>query len=75
MRLSYLYDGNPYMGKKAYLYWNGPIVASPSLHVILWCHYHKISNISADRRCSNYIWVINNIIAYQSASYIRLDVY
>ena len=26
---------------------------------------------SADRRCSNYIWVINNLIAYQSASYIR----
>ena len=26
---------------------------------------------SADRRCSNYIWVINNIIAYKDASYIR----
>ena len=26
---------------------------------------------SADRRCSNYIWVINNSIAYESASYIR----
>ena len=26
---------------------------------------------SADRRCSNYIWLINNLIAYQSASYIR----
>ena len=26
---------------------------------------------SADRRCSNYIWVINNIIAYKGASYIR----
>ena len=26
---------------------------------------------SADRRCSNYIWVINNLIAYYSASYIR----
>ena len=26
---------------------------------------------SADRRCSNYIWVINNFIAYSSASYIR----
>ena len=24
-----------------------------------------------DRRCSNYIWVINNSIAYLSASYIR----
>ena len=26
---------------------------------------------SADRRCSNYIWVIDNFIAYQGASYIR----
>ena len=26
---------------------------------------------SADRRCSNYIWVINNLIAFLSASYIR----
>ena len=26
---------------------------------------------SADRRCSNYIWVINNLIAYKGASYIR----
>ena len=26
---------------------------------------------SADRRCSNYIWVINNFIAYQGAPYIR----
>ena len=26
---------------------------------------------SADRRCSNYIWVINNSIAYKGASYIR----
>ena len=26
---------------------------------------------SADRRCSNYVLVINNLIAYQSASYIR----
>ena len=25
---------------------------------------------SADRRCSNYIWVINNYIAYWGASYI-----
>ena len=31
---------------------------------------------SADRRCSNYIWVINNLIAYRGASYIRdLTVY
>ena len=26
---------------------------------------------SADRRCSNYIWVIDNVIACQGASYIR----
>ena len=26
---------------------------------------------SADRRCSNYIWVINNCIAYKGATYIR----
>ena len=26
---------------------------------------------SANRRCSNYIWVINNLIAYYGASYIR----
>ena len=26
---------------------------------------------SADRRCSNYIWVINNFIASESATYIR----
>ena len=26
---------------------------------------------SADRRCSNYIWAINNFIAYQGGSYIR----
>ena len=26
---------------------------------------------SANRRCSNYIWVINNLIAYQTVPYIR----
>ena len=26
---------------------------------------------SADRRCSNYIWVISNLIAYKGATYIR----
>ena len=26
---------------------------------------------SADRRCSNYIWVINNFIAYKGATYFR----
>ena len=31
----------------------------------------KCSWSSADRRCSNYIWVINNFIAYEGATYIR----
>ena len=26
---------------------------------------------SADRRCSNYTWVINNFIAYKGASYVK----
>ena len=26
---------------------------------------------SADRRCCNYIWMINNFISYQDAAYIR----
>ena len=26
---------------------------------------------SADRRCSNYIWVINNFVAYEGAAYFR----
>ena len=26
---------------------------------------------TADKRCSNYIWVINNFIAYQGVTYIR----
>ena len=30
----------------------------------------RFSWSSADRRCSNYIWVINNFIAYKGASYI-----
>ena len=38
-------------------------------------NYRQVSNISrtkfADRRCSNYIWVIDNFIAYLVASYIR----
>ena len=29
---------------------------------------------SADRRCSNYIWVINNFIAHYGATYIRMTV-
>ena len=38
-------------------------------HVFSW--EWRCSWSSADRRCSNYIWVINNFIAYWGASYIR----
>ena len=31
----------------------------------------RCSWCSADRRCSNYIWMINHLIAYPSTSYIR----
>ena len=31
----------------------------------------KCSRSSADRRCSNYIWMINNLITHCGASYIR----
>ena len=31
----------------------------------------RCSLSSADRRCSNYIWVINNLIAYKGVTYIR----
>ena len=41
-------------------------------------HWHQVlrrkwrcSWSSAGRRCSNYIWVINNLIAYKGAAYIR----
>ena len=34
-------------------------------------HEWRYSWGSADRRCSNYIWVINNCITYQRTSYIR----
>ena len=33
-------------------------------------HWH--TTVSYNRRCSNYIWVINNLITYKSASYIRV---
>ena len=36
-------------------------------HVLSW--EWRCSWSSADRRCSNYIWVINNFIAYQGAYY------
>ena len=35
------------------------------------CREWRCSWSSADRRCSNYIWVMNKIIAYQDATYIR----
>ena len=38
-------------------------------HVLSW--EWRCSWSSADRRCSNYIWVINNFIAYKGAIYIR----
>ena len=42
---------------------------------IHWCQAlsweSRCSWSSADRRCSNYIWVINNIIAYLDVTYIR----
>ena len=52
------------------------IVSSCScLYSIRWSHVlsweWRCSWSSAERRCSNYIWVINNLVAYKSASYIR----
>ena len=38
-------------------------------HVLSW--EWRCSWSSADRRCSNYIWVINNFIAYLGVPYIR----
>ena len=38
-------------------------------HVLSW--EWRCSWSSAARRCSNYIWVINNVIAYWGATYIR----
>ena len=35
------------------------------------CREWSCSWSSADRRCSNYIWVINNFIAYEGAACIR----
>ena len=42
------------------IYWN---------HMLSW--EWRCCWSSADRRCANYIWVINNFIAYKGASYIR----
>ena len=38
-------------------------------HVLSW--EWRCSWSSPDRRCSNYIWVINNLIAHKGAPYIR----
>ena len=52
-------------------------IVSPSscLCAIFWSQVSsgewRYSWSSADRRCSNYIGVINNLISYESASYIR----
>ena len=37
---------------------------------IVLCWEWRCSWSSADRRCSNYIWVINNLIAHKGATYI-----
>ena len=37
----------------------------------VWSREWRCSWSSADRRCSNYIWVINNFIALSGAPYIR----
>ena len=37
----------------------------------VWSREWRCSWSSADRRCSNYIWVIDNFISYQGATYIR----
>ena len=46
------------------------------LHTIYWSQVFsgewRCSWSSADRRCSNYIWVINNVMAFSCASYIRV---
>ena len=53
---------------------------SSRLEVVFQCPIHwnrvlsrewRCSWSSADRRCSNYIWVTNNFIAYKVAAYIR----
>ena len=45
---------------KSQIYWS---------HVLSW--EWRCSWSSADRRCSNYFWVINNLIAHKGATYIR----
>ena len=60
--------------------WMFLVSSSSCLCPVYWCHLSswewRCSWSSADRRCSNYIWVINNLIAHQCAPYIReLTVY
>ena len=43
-----------------------PIPLKPGVKSRMKCSWN-----STDRRCSNYIWVINNFIAYKGAAYIR----
>ena len=49
--------------------------ACSCLCAIYWSHVlsgeWRCSWSSAGRRCSNFIWAINNLIGYQGASYIR----
>ena len=40
------------------------------LKPLVWSREWRCSWSSADRRCSNYIWVINNYIAYLGTTYI-----
>ena len=51
------------------------VLASSCLCAIYWSQMlsreWRCSWSNADRRCSNYIWVINNLVAFESASYIR----
>ena len=56
------------------------VLSCTCLCPIYWSHVSswewRCSWSNADRRCSNYIWVTNNIIAHKGASYIRdLTVY
>ena len=51
------------------------VLSCGCLRPIHWSHVlsreWRCSWSSADRRCCNYIWVINNFIANQGATYIR----
>ena len=55
--------------------WNFLISSCSCLHAIYWSRVlsqeRRCSLISLDRRCSNYIWVINDWIINKGATYIR----